>query len=342
MLTRTEGGGIGVSGTRGFLGALFLLLLSPMLPGGDPGPSTDGQDKHGNLFSLRVNLGAQEIRYSGSISYSAGRYFFDETTRSFFFGNTLALDIGPFEMSVSVPIVVQNGGLVTLVGGVPVPTGGEQSSAVGGQQSGRNQGSQGGGQGGGSFSLIDPILLAVDGSASAEEETTDIVFRESYSANLADPFFQGSLSLYEGFGFVRSLGARLGVKPPLVGVDSGVGTGEWDFGAGSTFVLAAGNTLVFGDLGYWRYGDLTGLELEDGFSYAGGVSRSFLGTKASMMVTLAGAQALIQSAESPLSAAFGLGYYFENGRMINVSLAAGLSETSPDFSVTLGWTLGRG
>ena len=141
---------------------------------------------------------------------------------------------------------------------------------------------------------------------------------------------------------VRSFGVRLGIKPPIVGLDSGVGTGEWDLGAGSTMVLGAGSNLIFADLGYWRYGDLQGLELEDGFSYAGGLSRSLLGNRASVMVSLAGAQALIASAESPLSVSLGLGYFLGSGRMINVSAAAGLSETSPDMSVTMGWSVGGG
>jgi len=340
MWTRIEGGGVGAPGPLGFLGALVLLLLSPAFSGGLWGPGASDRDRSGSLLrslSQKGVLAAQEVRYSGSLSYSSGRYFFEETTRSFTFGSTFSMGFGSLELSVNVPIVVQNGGLVSLVGGIPVPTGGDQSEVVGRQQSGRNQGSQGGGQGGGGQSVIDPLLLT-----SSVEESTDIVFRDSYSAKVADPFFQGSLTVYEGFGVVRSLGVRLGIKPPIVGLDSGVGTGEWDLGAGSTVVLGVGDNLIFGDLGFWRYGDIQGLKLTDGFSYAGGFSRSLLGNRASMMVTLAGAQALIPSSESPLSAALGLGYFLGSGRMINVSIAAGLSETSPDWSVTLGWSLGRG
>lgn len=347
MLTRIEGGGRGIKRTGRFLGAFFLLLLSPVFPGGTSGSSTEGKDSLRAILSSMKELSAQEVRYSGSVSYSAGRYFFDETTRSFYFGSTLALDLGSFDLSVSVPIVVQNGGLVTLVGGVPVPTGGEQSAAVGGRQSGGSQGSQGTGHGGASAAgtsaaVVTPLISGLDALDPSVADNTDIAFSDSYTAKIADPFFQGSVTLYEGFGLFRSFGTRLGVKPPVASVESGVGTGQWDFGAGTTFVLGSGSTLLFGDLGYWSYGDLTELELEDGFTYAGGFTRPFLGSKASLMLSIAGAQALIRSAESPLTAAIGLGYSFENGRMANVSLAAGLSETSPDLSVTIGWTLGSG
>ena len=343
MSTRIEGGGAGVHGARGFLGALALLLLSPVFFGVGAAPGVSEQDRTGGLFhpfSRWATLAAQDIRYSGSLSYSGGQYFFEETTHSFYFGNTLALRFGSLEMSLNLPVVVQNGGLVSFVGGTPVPTGGEQNDVVGRKGSGGNLGTQGGGHGGASQSVIPPSLFSSVVLSQDVGDSLDVAFSDSYSAKVADPFFQGSLNLFEGFGVVRSLGVRLGIKPPIVGLDSGVGTGEWDMGAGGTMVLGKGSTLLFGDLGYWRYGDLPGLELEDGFSYAGGVSRSLIGSRASVMISLAGAQALIASAESPLSVSLGLGYLLGSGRMINVSAAAGLSETSPDWSLTLGWSVG--
>lgn len=345
MWTRIAGGGAGAPDTRGLKGALVLLFLSPAFFGGlcGPGASDGSGDRHllGSLSGMGV-LAAQDLRYSGSLSYSAGRYFFEETTRSFSFGSTLAVSFGSFELTVNVPILVQNGGLVSLVGGIPVPTGGDQSEVLGRQQSGRNQGSQGGSQGGGSLSVLDPALPALSDVSPPVEASTEVIFSDAYTAKVADPFFQGTLTLHQGFGLVRSLGIRLGVKAPVVGIDSGVGTGEWDFGAGGTVVLGAGSTLFFGDLGYWHYGDLYGLELADGLSYAGGFSRPLLESRASLMITLTGAQALVPSSESPLSAGVGLGYFLENGRMVNLSLAAGLSETSPDLSLSLGWSVGGG
>ena len=130
MSTRIEGGGVGVPGARGVLGALLLLLLSPVFFGGltEPGDSGRGQAK---IVSLLLTgwaaVAAQDVRYSGALSYTGGRYFFEETTHSFYFGNTLALRLGSLELSLNLPIVVQNGGLVSLVGGIPVPTGGSRA-----------------------------------------------------------------------------------------------------------------------------------------------------------------------------------------------------------------------
>lgn len=309
------------------------------------------------LLSSLAPAAGQTLRYSGSMAYSGGSYFFEETTHSFFLNNGIAIDFGRVEFSVNLPLVYQNSGLVSLVGGVPVPTGGEDSGIVGQRLPGQSVGTQGKGQGGSGKSIWDPGIIfsptpvsgSIDGITNpillADDLTTlgdslTVAFEGAYSAKLADPLFQGSVDLYEGLGFFRSFGVRGGVKPAIVGLDSGVGTGEWDFGGGASVVLGSGSTFFFGDLGYWRYGDLPELELQDGFNYSGGFSRSFLNYKASLMLTLMGAQPLIETAEAPLSAGVGLGYVFSSGRMVNAGLNIGLSESTPDLSLSLGWSVG--
>jgi len=300
-------------------------------------------------------VAAQRLRYDGSISYSGGSYFFEEVTHSFYLNTGLTLDLGRIDLSVSLPFVYQNSGLVSLVGGIPVPTGGEESGVVGQRQPGSTVGTKGKGQGGSGTGSSIPLSVPFSDLASAStsgpvpilalqtettEDSTAVVFENSYGGKFADPLLQGSAEVYRGYGALRSVSLRVGVKPPLVGLDSGVGTGEWDFGTGASAVLATGSTLFFGDLSYWRYGDLPELPLADGFGYAAGLSRPLLNARASVMVTVMGAQPLVPTAEAPLSASIGFGYIFPSGRMANLGLAAGLSESTPDLSVTLGWSVG--
>jgi len=307
------------------------------------------------LLATASPLAGQKIRYDGSLGYSGGTYFFEETTHSIYLNTGLTLDLGRLDLSVSVPLVFQNSGLVSLVGGIPVPTGGEESGIVGQRQPGSTVGTKGQGQSGSgtgkSISLTIPFADPADPAffdpvpavALQTDVTTDstaVVFEDAYAAKFADPLISGSLNLYQGFGALRSVSIRGSVKPPIVGLDSGVGTGEWDFGGGTSVVLGAGSTLLFGDLSYWRYGDLPELVLNDGFGYAGGLSRPFLSTRASIMLTVMGAQSLVPTAEAPLSAGVGFGYIFPSGRTANIGFNAGLSESTPDLSITLGWSLG--
>jgi len=306
------------------------------------------------LLAPSSPLSGQTLRYSGSVGYSGGNYFFEETTHSVFLNSALSLESGRFDLSVNIPLVFQSTGLVSFVGGVPVPTGGENSGMVGVRQPGSTVGNGGNGQSGTGKDILDPGLLAslpslstTSGLDPALPTGTDVVadsleavFESSYRASLGDPLIQGSMELYRGLGSLRSLGVRVGVKAPLAGLDSGVGTGEWDAGAGASLVLGSGATLLLADLGYWWYGDLPDLELRNGFNYSGALSRSFLGYRASLMLSVMGAQPMVSTAEPPLSAGIGLGYIFSSGRMMNAGLNFGLSESSPGLSLTLGWSVG--
>jgi len=306
------------------------------------------------LLAPASPLSGQTLRYSGSVGYSGGNYFFEETTHSVFLNSGLSLEIGRFDFSLNLPLVFQSTGLVSFVGGIPVPTGGENSGMVGERQPGSTMGNGGNGQGGTGKDILDPGLLVSPPSlatssgldpapanrAVAASDSLEMSFENSYSASLGDPLVQGSVDLYRGLGSLRSVGVRVGVKAPLAGLDSGVGTGEWDAGAGASLVLGSGATLLLADLGYWWYGDLPDLELRDGFSYSGALSRSFLGYRASLMLSVMGAQPMVSTAEPPLSAGIGLGYIFSSGRMMNAGFNFGLSESSPGLSLTLGWSVG--
>jgi len=269
---------------------------------------------------------AQQLSWTGAASYSRGSYVFDAVTQSLYLSTGLQVTVGRLDVSGSIPFVLQNSGLVTVVGGTTLPTGGQDNGAVGSRQPGETIGS---GRGSGS------------GSGSGGGMSSDsVTYRDQFTWEVGDPFFSSALRVFEGDGVLRSVQARVSTKAPLRDVDSGVGTGQWDFGAGGTAFAAVGGTFVFADVAYWWYGDMPELELVDGLTYGLGVSRAFHEGRASVMASFLGAAATIETMKSPASVGLGVGYIPSPGRSFSAGLAVGLSESSPDLSVYAGWSLG--
>jgi hypothetical protein len=266
---------------------------------------------------------AQQLSWTGTASYSRGSYVFDAVTQSLYLSSGLQLTLGRLDVSGTIPFVLQNSGLVTVVGGTTLPTGGQDNGAIGKRQPGETIGSgRGSGSGGGGISA------------------DSVTYRNEFTWEVGDPFFSTALRVFEGDGVLRSVQARVSTKAPLRDVDSGVGTGQWDFGAGGTAFAALGGTFVFADVAYWWYGDMPELELVDGLTYGIGVSRAFHEGRASVMASFLGAAATIETMKSPASLGLGFGYIPRPGRSFSAGLALGLSESSPDLSVYAGWSLG--
>lgn len=270
-------------------------------------------------------LVAQTVRYSGSVSYSTGSYVFAERTHSFWLSNGLSVGASKMRASVTLPLILQNSGVVSVVGGQPVPTGGEGSGVVG-RRSGDG--------------MIGTRRRDTGGSGSGMLPSDSVVvFRDAYALEVGDPSLRMGYDAYSGFGFVRSVSLSLGAKAPLRGLDSGVGTGEWDVGAGASVAMGVGSTWFFLDGAHWWFGDLPELELQDGVLYSAGVSRLFGESGTSLLASISGSSRIVPTAAAPLSVSLGLSRFLERGRSLSLGLTAGLSEASSDLSAYFGWSL---
>lgn len=279
-----------------------------------------------SLAATASPLVGQAVRWTGSTSYSRGSYVFDELTHTLSIANGLGLTFGRFEVSGTLPLLLQNSQWVSQVGGIPLPTGGEEAGVVQRRGPGSTVGSRSG-RGSGGTGQVDP------------SEPAEVTYRDEFAWAVGDPFFSASAGVYEGTGFLRSIRTQVSAKAPLRGIDSGVGTGEWDVGLGGSAFASLGGTFVFADVARWWFGDLPDLELRDGLTYGAGLSRSILDSSGSVMVSFFGASPLIESMERPASLALGLSYSPRVGRSLSGGLAAGLSESSPGLSVYAGWSL---
>ena len=304
------------------------------------------------------SLHAQTVHYSVSTSYATGSYIFSGSAWSAAMFHGVRVQGGRFSFSATLPIVAQNNTALTYIGGVLVPTGGPDDSAVamrrrgqpvewgqgtGGMRSGSGGPGSGSGSGSGSGNgsssgfgghgnvASGPVL------ATTTADTLTVTEPGGTNVNVGDPFFSGTVELYQGLGFVRSLSVQAYAKAPIAPVSSGVSTGKWDFGGGASVALASGRTFFYGDASYWVLGDMPALELLDNVVYGVGVGRSSFDGRWSLAASASGSSEVIRNVTPPASAGLSLAYRQSALQSFTLGANAGLTESASKFSVSLGW-----
>lgn len=269
-------------------------------------------------------LEAQRVVYSGLLSYSSGSYFFDTRSEAYVLTNSLRVGGDRFDVSASLPIVVQNGGVVTTIAeGVRLPTGGTDAGVVAGRRSGSSVGTRGRGSGGGTVVTTD----------------TTVAFDDSFGASVADPTLSASGEVFGGSGTIRSVRLGAVVKIPVTDLESGVGSGAWDYSLSTTATAATGSLLVFASASYWWLGDLPDLELANTFGYSVGLGRSAFSGRGMVLATVSGLTRAIASAEPPISTGLSISHSVGTRGFLSAGVGVGLTESASSFSATLGWSI---
>ena len=283
-------------------------------------------------------VAAQEVEYTGGVQSATGEYLFTERTTSFALLNGLSLAVGRVRLSATLPVLYQNSTAVTYIGGVPVPTGGPDAGAVRQREPGRKvpmgSGPHGPGQGGhGQAGVV----------AADETPTAQLVAAPGdYRVDVGDPLLQVGVALHDGGGILRTVGVHALAKAPLADVESGVGTGEWDYGAGVSVGLGGVRTFVLADVSYWIVGDMPDLPLRNPLSYAVSVGRSLGDGRWSVLGSVLGATTMIEGADAPVSVGLGVGFAPRSTHGFNLGVSVGLTESAADVSSFLGWRVALG
>jgi hypothetical protein len=280
------------------------------------------------------------------VSFSRGSYIFTEATNSFWLSNGLTFRAGRLTLSGTLPVIVQNSGIISFVAGQPVATGGEDSEAVGrrnkGDPVGTHDGSGKGMDGRGSASLVADGVFRQGTEPPVEDDSTTVYFRDSYEVQVGDPLLSGSLELFSSAGALRSVTLGVSAKAPLRSVESGVGTGAWDVGVGASLAAGSDRNLFLADVSWWSYGDLPDLVLDPGWMWGLSASRSFSAGRVAVSASFAGATAMVETMDAPMSVGLGLMVLPRVGRALSTGVWFGLSEASPDISLSLAWSLRLG
>ena len=283
---------------------------------------------------------AQSLDYTGGVQSWTGAYIFTERTTSFALLTGLSLDLERLRLTATIPLLYQNSTAVSYVGGVPVPTGGPDAAAVRQREPGRKVPMGGRPQGPGMGGRGPAGAMTAGVMAAA----TEVAAPGDYRVDVGDPLLAADVALHDGAGLLRHVGLQLLAKVPVADVASGIGTGQWDYGAGLSLGLGGDNTFLLADASYWVVGDLPDLQLRNTISYAVSLGRSLRGGDWSVHGSVLGSSSVIANAAAPLSLGLGLGYAPRRTLGINVGVSVGVTEAAPDVTSFVGWraSFGRG
>jgi len=279
------------------------------------------------LVLIAGRLPAQGIAYEGGLSVSTGTYFFTERTTSYVLTNGLALRAGPFTFRAWLPAWLRNTSLVTTTGAGPIPDGGSSGrDAVrdsGAARKGRDGGSGGGPGGAMLLSAADPAVPAPAQSLTGWEFA------------LADPTVQAGMRLLDGPR--TSLSVAVSAKLPLADTST-IGTGEWDVGASVSLSRALSRRLTAGlDASYWHLGDLPDFDFRDPVMGSASLGM-LLGSRWGALASLSAGTSAIEGYDPPAWIGAAISRFTNRGAM-GFNLSVGLTETVPDVSAGLSWSL---
>jgi hypothetical protein len=266
---------------------------------------------------------AQAVHLNSALSVSSGSYLFAERTTTWALTTGITVRGGGVSLRAILPFYLQNTTLVAGSGIGRIPTGGSSSGTVGDSGAARK------GRGDGPHdSAPSPSL-----SHSTVEVPRSAV--TGYEAAAGDP----EVALTWHALRTGSTGVALGaaVKAPVADTST-FGTGEWDAGAMLSLSHSFERVSLGLDLAYWHLGDLPDLDLRDPVS--GTVSLSYAGRSgwAGSLVGFA-ATAVVEGFDGPASVGAALTKVSSGRSSWSLLSLVGLTETSPDVSVGLSWSV---
>jgi len=277
------------------------------------------------LGCLVARAPAQQAAYEGGLSVATGRYIFTEQTTSWALVSALAVEWGRVTLRATLPVYAQN---TTLVTGSPaggLPTGGSSHGAVG--DSGRaRQGS-----GGGPSASLAASRVEMAGSRRGPPVETPPSAVTGFQVALGDPMGQATVRLLQTSQ--TRVSAGLTVKIPLTDTTA-FGTGEWDGGVSASVSQSVGPVTLGGDVSYWWFGDMPGLELRDGPWVTVSVSRLVNRWVASAAGSVGAAT--FAGFEPPIALSVSVGR-LGGTTLWSLMASVGVTETVPDFSLAASW-----
>ena len=250
----------------------------------------------------------QEVAYTGSLQVGAGDYIFSERTFTLYLFSGLTVEEGPFRFSTNVPVIVQSTPWISYGGAGMLPTGGGQHAEV----DHRNDG--------------EDVVLSDEG--------------ESRLVGLGDPVSRLDVEAVTERRMFPSVHLLAEVKFPLADVRHGFGTGRWDYGAGFSVSKTVRERSYSFELLYISLGDLPELELRDPVSFYFAVGQPLADGAFDVLVSLSGYSRVVEDVEHPALFGVDLVHHLDSRNRILVGAGFGITESSPDVLLSLGWRIG--
>lgn len=249
-------------------------------------------------------------RASATVNYSSGSYGTDSRANILYAPLTVRRIFQNGDVSLTIPFVSISGtGAVRLVGGMPTRTSSSTASSVGALA-----GTTGGGKGTGSR----PLSAA----------TTD--------SGLGDIILRGRYYLIEESDIVPLVALTGRIKMPTADADHGLGTGEFDEGAGVELTKTLTDRwLAYLDGGYNLIGDAPGTSFNNQWWYDIGIGHDVT-DNLHMSVFYEEYRALVNTVSNARNLLTLANYVVNDTVHLTGSLLVGLSNGAPNYGFGAG------
>jgi hypothetical protein len=241
------------------------------------------------------------------VNYSSGSYGTDSRTNILYAPMTVRRIFRDGDISLTIPFVSISGtGAVRLVGGAPTRTGSATASPAGALASGAGSGKG-------------------PGASPLSSSTTD--------SGLGDIILRGRYYLIEESGMVPLVAITGRVKLPTADADRGLGTGEFDEGAGVELTKRlADRWLTYLAGGYNIIGDAPGTNFNNQWWYDVGIGHDVT-DNLHMSVFYEEYRALVDTVNNARDLLTLASYAVDDTVHLTGSLLVGLSNGAPNYGL---------
>lgn len=253
---------------------------------------------------------APQWRVSATVNYSSGSYGTDSRTNILYAPMTIRRVFRDGDLSVTIPFVSISGtGSVRLVGGAPTRTSASTANLTG-------------------------TLAAAAGSAKGPGSSP--LSSATTDSGLGDIILRGRYYLIEE-GDVAPLVALIGrIKLPTADADRGLGTGEFDEGAGVELTKTLTDRwLAYLDGGYNVIGDAPGAKFNNQWWYAVGLGHDVT-DNLHMSLYYEEYRALVSAVSNARDLLALTTYVVDDTVHLTGSLLVGLSNGAPSYGMGVG------
>lgn len=250
-----------------------------------------------------------KLSFNSHISMVSGNYLY-EHDRSFYLYGGLNYKTGSLNFSASVPLVLTTSGTVSQIGGTYYQTHDnphdEETNSPDDDHS-----HMGGAHGG---------------------------FLDEYDTGLGDLYFNSHFTLVEQGRVTPQLKVSSYLKFPTASSHLNIGTGEFDYNVSASLSKTVDTYSFYFSVGKLFLGDTEEFQFNDPFIFSGSIGKYFPKKDFSVLINYERYTPIFPDTQAPAQLSVGINL---PGSMMNYNLigSLGLSETSPDFTISCGMNM---
>ena len=263
------------------------------------------------FITASITNGQRRWSLNTSLQFASGNYLSAERLNSYYLYGGLRYESDNYSLALSVPLIASNGQNVSQFGQIYLPNHmGSGGTGINGQST------HGGGHMMGGQNLV--------------------------TSTTSENFGIGDLYLYANYNLLNQINSIFGfgiggyIKFPTASTTYGFGTGKFDLGLSASIRKSFDSFLIYTSGGYIFLGNPDSIKFNDPVTLNFGIGKIFSEGNFSALLSYSLYSKILDNYESPREAALGLNYIPNNKITYMIIGSAGLSNSTPDFVVSVG------